>query len=74
MRTKIVNGETKYFVAGFGYVSKAEYDRVEAHKAFLYNPDNVYNCTECYANIGNRNSNTLPCGQQHCWVSCHCNK
>lgn len=29
---KEINGETEYFVAGAGYVSKAEYDRVEAYK------------------------------------------
>lgn len=68
-----INGEreTKHFVAGEGYVSKAEYDRVEAYKAFMYNPDNVRNCLECPENIGN--SSNLPCGQQNCWVSCHCN-
>lgn len=46
-------------------------DRVEAYKAFMYNPDNVRNCLECPENIGN--SSNLPCGQQNCWVSCHCN-
>lgn len=44
---KEINGETEYFVAGAGYVSKAEYDRVEAYKKFMYNPDNIHNCSEC---------------------------
>lgn len=68
---KNANGEIEYFVAGAGYVSKEEYDRVEAYKDFMYNPDNVRNCSECPENIGD--TNNLPCGQQNCWVSCHCN-
>lgn len=68
---KEINGETEYFVAGAGYVSKAEYDRVEAYKKFMYNPDNIHNCSECPKNIGD--TSNLPCSQQNCWVSCHCN-
>lgn len=52
-------------------MSQRQNDRVEAYKAFMYNPDNVRNCLECPENIGN--SSNLPCGQQNYWVSCHCN-
>lgn len=68
---KNANGKTEYFVAWAGYVSKEEYDRVEAYRDFMYNPDNVCNCSECPENIGN--TSNLPCVQQNCWVSCHCN-
>ena len=41
---------------------------------FMYSEDNAYNCDECpeqgssYRGPGN----PLPCGQQNCWVVCHC--
>ena len=37
---------------------------------FMYNPNNSLNCTECPENSGF--SGKLPCGQQNCWVDCHC--
>ena len=58
-----------YFVAGLGYTTKEEYDKAESYKAFMYNPDNVRNCSECPVNIGIENTD-LPCGQQNCWYSC----
>ena len=40
---------------------------------FMYNPSNSMNCAECPEN---RNADSwggnLPCGQQNCWVDCHC--
>ena len=32
---------------------------------FMYNPENEYNCDECW-------EGKYPCGQQNCWVTCHC--
>lgn len=34
-KNKVVNGVTMWFLAGFGYVSKTEYDKVVAHRDFL---------------------------------------
>ena len=39
---------------------------------FLYNPDNEDNCEECPENIGM--DGRRPCGQQNCWVDCHCRR
>lgn len=47
-----------------------DYERLEAYKNFMYNPENIYNCVDCPENIDD--STRLPCGQQNCWVSCHC--
>jgi hypothetical protein len=44
---------------------------LNAYKKFMYNPANIYNCTECPENEG-RTEECLPCGQQNCWVQCHC--
>ena len=43
---------------------------VKAYKDFMYNPENSHNCAECPENEDRRNG--LPCGQQNCWVDCHC--
>ncbi len=45
---------------------------IKAYKAFMYNPENSHNCTECPANEDGMYDG-LPCGQQNCWVDCHCN-
>ena len=68
--TKIINGETRYFLAGYGYVSKADYMKTKAYEHFMFNPENIGNCAECPENVGSPNG--FPCGQQHCWVTCHC--
>lgn len=45
----------------------------ENYLAFMYNEDNIHNCSECPEN---RNEDSwggkLPCGQQNCWVKAHC--
>ncbi len=40
------------------------------YKQFMYDSDNSHNCGNCPENNGNED--TLPCGQQHCWVDIHC--
>ena len=46
---------------------------VQAYKAFMYNPHNVRNCSECPENCGSFNNNYgHPCGQPNCWVTAHC--
>lgn len=45
----------------------------EAYEHFMFNPNNAYNCNEC-PERGNGNECTLPCGQQNCWVVCHCER
>lgn len=42
----------------------------EEYVSFMCDPDNEYNCNECPER--GISSNGLPCGQQNCWVSCHC--
>ena len=42
----------------------------EQYRDFMYDIDNLYNCGNCPENNGN--TDTLPCGQQHCWVDVHC--
>ena len=39
----------------------------------MYNPENSHNCENCPEN-NNCSSwgGNLPCGQQNCWVDCHC--
>ena len=38
---------------------------------FMHNPENEFNCESCPNNLG-MNSQKYPCGQQNCWVTCHC--
>lgn len=42
----------------------------EEYMAFMYSPENEYNCDHCPHNDGF--SGRLPCGQQNCWVTVHC--
>lgn len=44
---------------------------VKAYREFMDNPDNIMECDDCPENTGN---SPLPCGQQNCWVACHCIK
>jgi len=37
---------------------------------FMCNKDNEFNCQNCPENNGS--TGKLPCGQQNCWVTCHC--
>ena len=40
---------------------------------FMYNPENEYNCDECPENKDFDDwEGKYPCGQQNCWVTCHC--
>lgn len=44
------------------------------YRKFMCNMNNEYNCSECPENkeLDNHNDK-LSCGQQNCWVTCHCN-
>lgn len=45
----------------------------EEYINFMYNPDNRFNCSECPENHNfDDHEGKLPCGQQNCWVDCHC--
>lgn len=47
----------------------------KAYTEFMYNPENSYNCDECPENLEltyEQRNGALPCGQQNCWVDCHC--
>lgn len=40
---------------------------------FMYDSDNEYRCEDCPENRGIDNwEGKLACGQQNCWVTCHC--
>ena len=41
-----------------------------AYIKWMCNPKNELNCSECPENNGEKGK--LPCGQQNCWVTCHC--
>lgn len=43
----------------------------EEYIEFMYNPKNQKNCDECPENSNFKGVNQLPCGQYHCWVTCH---
>lgn len=47
---------------------------VGSYVDFMTNVDNVRNCKDCPENFGFSDwQGTLPCGQQNCWVTAHCN-
>ena len=39
------------------------------YKKFMYDESNMYNCAECPEN---KTGEYRGCGQQNCWVYCHC--
>lgn len=40
---------------------------------FMYDRNNEKSCDNCPENRGFDDwGGNLPCGQQNCWVSCHC--
>ena len=39
---------------------------------FMYDYKNEYNCENCPENRDDFPHDKLPCGQQNCWVTCHC--
>ena len=44
-----------------------------AYIKWMCDPENERNCSECPENVGFDDwQGELPCGQQNCWVSCHC--
>ena len=46
----------------------------QEYLAFMYDQGNEFNCQNCPENIGADSwQGNLPCGQQNCWVTCHCN-
>jgi hypothetical protein len=47
----------------------------DSYKRFMCDPNNTLRCAECPANVGAEDGFTrqYPCGQQNCWVECHCN-
>ena len=45
---------------------------LQEYRKFMCNIENEYNCSKCPEN--RHFNNSLPCGQQNCWVTCHCKK
>lgn len=69
--------ENKVFVKDNNY-NNGKPNRIQSEEEreyikFMCNPKNSHNCDECPEN---KNSDSwqgkLPCGQQNCWVDCHC--
>lgn len=51
----------------------ANESKIKAYREFMDNPDNIRNCDECPEKMERPSwEMPLPCGQQHCWVECHC--
>lgn len=54
---------------------KTDEERRQEYIDFMYNPDNAYCCQNCPENQDMDDwQRRLPCGQQNCWVICHCNR
>lgn len=50
-------------------------DYVSEYVKWMYNKNNRLKCSECPRNDDldrNRADRVYPCGQQNCWVDCHC--
>lgn len=50
-----------------------EYTRL--YREFMYNENNEYHCEGCPENLKETQGISVqgrPCGQQNCWVACHC--
>ena len=69
--------ENKVFVKDNNY-NNGKPNRIQSEEEreyikFMCNPKNSHNCDKCPEN---KNSDSwqgkLPCGQQNCWVDCHC--
>ena len=69
--------ENKVFVKDNNY-NNGKPNRIQSEEEreyikFMYNPKNSHNCDECPENINSDSwQGKLPCGQQNCWVDCHC--
>ena len=51
-----------------------EQKRIKDYTKFMYNPENIGNCTECPENRDIEQGGSYicgPCGQQNCWVRVH---
>jgi len=45
----------------------------KAYIDFMYNAENSHRCDECPENREFSSwGGNFPCGQQNCWVDCHC--
>lgn len=49
---------------------KPNKDALKEYQDFMCNPKNEYNCNDCPER--GISSTGHPCGQQNCWVTCHC--
>ena len=69
---RAVEHVNKVYIEG-GKGMKREMTKEEYLK-FMYNPKNSHKCDICPENRGEESSfeYRLPCGQQNCWVDCHC--
>ena len=48
-------------------------NEVKEYLKFMTNKDNSHKCKNCPENMEFDGwEGKLPCGQQHCWVDCHC--
>lgn len=46
---------------------------IREYIAFMNDPANIHKCHSCPANRNIESFDAyLPCGQQNCWVVCHC--
>ena len=53
---------------------KMDEQEMEYYISFMYNRNNEMNCEECPENRHfDKWQGQLPCGQQNCWVTVHCN-
>lgn len=56
-------------------MTEKEKKEINKINEFLYNPENIGNCSECPMNEDFDSwEGKKPCGQQNCWVLIHCNR
>lgn len=54
---------------------KGRNEYVNNYVSFMLNPENANKCVCCPENIGSSSlQGNLPCGQQNCWVTLHCER
>ena len=61
--------EERVWLAGYGMVTESFANDVKKIRSFVFNPDNVGNCSECPYNSGDFPQAERPCGQQNCWIA-----
>lgn len=50
-------------------------EQEQSYIRWMYDPDNEGRCESCPENHGFDSwGGNLPCGQQNCWVTCHCSR